>query len=135
MAQQAGDRTPVIPVAAIEHPDKLAKNNQADDPGIIDRAACFDQAGGNSCLFLVILNDMPDKHIGVDPDHWRAPLAMAESISASVRALFGLGTAPLRLFREATMGITSNLPSCLTTNSSFVPGRIRRALRASTGMV
>src|ERR1700751_1579393 len=117
MFERRGDLLVRQSIDLLEDPNRLCYRDQTDETRAVFRQAMFHDVGCFGGLNWVILCEVADKDVRVEPDHLRfaclnrpvAPCTMAASIS-SRDALRRARTIPFR-FEMGTFGKITTLPS------------------------
>ena len=125
-------------VRALEHPRRFRHRDDADEAGVSDAQAPFDELRRTCGLHGIVLHDVADEHVRVQSDHVRrranppaAPAAVASSISARLA-----GPVP---FPDGIMRV--NWPSCgiwygrgsFRSGASAADGRMRDCAAIAPG--
>jgi len=123
-------------IATRGHPHDLCQHDKSDKAGIGLAALALDKGRGPSRLDRIILGDVANKHIGVNPDQRPAPRRRIAFFMLSIDTGFaGLRRSPLRARTSATAGRMQNSPFAASTNSIRVPASRFKRSRTSSGMV
>src|SRR6266478_6261562 len=140
---RGGDRVVRKTIGAVEHPYGLRHHHNTEESGVLLGQLLLDQLPRLWRLDGIVLREVADKDVGIEPDHRRlargatpaTPAAAAAAISSIVTGRCRRG---LTMPRKAEAGIFGNrttLPSGCTKNLTLSPGFNRRWSRMGLGIV
>src|SRR5260370_23122684 len=129
-------------IGAVDDPYGLDHRDDADEAGIIPRQPALDQLRRLGRLNGVVLREVADENVGVEPDHRRLARGVGRAAPAAAAALISsivTGRRPgLTMPRKAeagSFGKRTTLPSGCTKNLTRSPGFNRRCSRMAFGIV
>src|SRR5208283_5164391 len=129
-------------VSAIEDPHRLDHRHHADEAGIVLGQAEFHDIRGDRRLHWVILREVANENVGIEPDHPSrarrlspaAPSATALRIRSIETGRRGRGSMAFSA-ETGSLGSRTTVPSGWTKNFTRSPGFSRRCSRIAFGIV
>ena len=123
-------------VAAFRHPHDLDQGDQPHEARRGFGALSLDECGGAPGLDRIVLGNVTNEDIGVDPDQCAAPRERtAAFMSSTDTGVAVLRNNPFSDLTSATAGLSATSPPGNSTNSTRSPASMFRRRRTSCGMV
>src|SRR6266567_4387682 len=123
-------------IAFFKNPYQLGQSHRGYEAWSSLAAFRFDQVDRLGRLLRVVLGDIPDEKVGIEPDHRPEPRRLIAAFMASTETGFrGRRTMPLSARTSSVAGLSANSPEASSTNSTRSPVPRPSFSRTATGMV